>query len=454
MGERGKLVLLVLGALLTVAGLGVLISGGVLSAASAQRDRDGYVVGTEVRYTTATYALASEAVDLGEVSPGDRLTRLSAAGSMRLRARTERPDHALFLGIGAAQDVDAYLASFPHEVVHRVYHPSSGVEYLREGGTNAPRSPARLTSWAASVSGKGTQTLAWDLRPGRWTLVVMNADAAPMVDVVLQPGLKAGWLIVLARSLAIAGVLALALGLALVVLGGTVPFEALSSEFEATYPAKLNARLDEPLSRWLWLVKWFLAIPHAVILFFLWVAFAVLSVAAFFAILVTGRYPASLFATNVGVLRWSWRVGFYAYSALATDRYPPFSLRDADYPAHVSVARPQQFSRGLALVKWWLLAIPHYLIIAVFSGTAPSSGSSGENNDDAVQMRGGLLPLLVLFAGVALLFTGRYPRGIFDFIVGLHRWIFRVITYIALMHDEYPPFRVDLGGDEPLAPER
>jgi hypothetical protein len=104
----------------------------------------------------------------------------------------------------------------------------------------------------------------------------------------------------------------------------------------------------------------------------------------------------------------------------------------------------------LALVKGWLLAIPHYLIIGVFSGTSVSSDSSGENGNAALQTRGGLLPLLVLFAGVALLFTGRYPRGIFDLVVGLHRWIYRVITYVALMHDAYPPFRVDLGGDEPL----
>src|SRR3954462_8994511 len=137
------------------------------------------------------------------------------------------------------------------------------------------------------------------------------------------------------------------------------------------YPLRLEGTLEAPLSRWLWLVKWFLAIPLFIVLFFLWVAFVLLSVVAFFAILFTGRYPRGIFDFNVGVMRWTWRVGFYSYSALGTDRYPPFTLAQVpDDRARLHVEYPQELSRGLVLVKWWLLALPHYLVVAVFAGGA------------------------------------------------------------------------------------
>jgi hypothetical protein len=214
------------------------------------------------------------------------------------------------------------------------------------------------------------------------------------------------------------------------------------------YALRLTGELSPRLSRGLWLVKWLLAIPHFIVLFFLWIAFLVVSVIALFAILFTGRYPRGPFEFNVGVLRWSWRVGFYSYSALGTDRYPPFTLKDvSDYPARLKVEYPQSLSRGLVLVKWWLLALPHYLVVAVFTGGAWAIWTG--NNNELLSLSGGLIGLLVLFAGIMLLFTGRYPKSLYDFVLGMNRWVFRVVAYATLMTDTYPPFRLDLGGEEP-----
>src|SRR5690606_29475275 len=150
-----------------------------------------------------------------------------------------------------------------------------------------------------------------------------------------------------------------------------------------------------------------------VVLFFLWIAFFVVSVIAFFGILFTERYPRGLFDFNVGVLRWSWRVAYYAYGGLGTDRYPPFSLsEEPEYLARLHVDYPERLSRGLVLVKWWLLAIPHYLVIAILVGGTASGGSSSATAMDAFRWEvPGLIPLLVFFAAVVLLFNDRYPRG-------------------------------------------
>jgi hypothetical protein len=198
-----------------------------------------------------------------------------------------------------------------------------------------------------------------------------------------------------------------------------------------TYPVRVEGHLESGLSRWLWLVKWLLAIPHMIVLAFLWIAFVPLTAVALFAILFTGRYPRAIFDFNAGVLRWTWRVAFYSFSALGTDRYPPFSLgEEPDYPATLHIEYPEQLSRGLVLVKWWLLAIPHYLIIALLAGPfftwdwAPWSASFG----------GGLIGLLVLVAAVILLFSGRYPRSIFAPGCGLRRADDRLVPALPARH--------------------
>ena len=183
------------------------------------------------------------------------------------------------------------------------------------------------------------------------------------------------------------------------------------------YPVRYDVEYPEELSRWLIFVKLLLAIPHFIILWALGIAAGVMGFIAFFAILFTKRYPRGLFDFVVNVNRWSANVD--AYTGLLRDEYPPFSWEPGQYAVTYEVDYPEKLNRWLPLVKWWLLAIPHYILLFAL----------------------GIAAFVVyIIAWFAILFTKRYPRGLFDFTVGYTRWEYRVNAYAGLLRDEYPPF--------------
>jgi Domain of unknown function (DUF4389) len=466
-----RVVLLVLGSLLALIGFGLLAGGGSLGwALATQRDDAGYFTTSTERFATESYAITSDKIDLGNPGPDDWWAEQDLA-TVRIIADNAGSGE-LFVGIGPEADVEAYLAGVAHDEVTDVEFNPFTVDYRREhpDGTTIPAVPTDQAFWVAQATGAATQSLTWDLEPGRWAIVVMNADAQQVVAADIELGGQVDYLVQIAIGLAIGGVVLLAIATAMIVGSVVRPVAAGPAAGTAapvgaplatpvvgpavaprSSPVRIEGHLDPALGRWQWLVKWFLAIPHFVVLAFLWVAFVVLTIVAWFAILFTGRYPRSIFDFNVGVLRWTWRVSYYATSALGTDRYPPFTLSAVDYPATLEIAYPERLSRGLVLVKSWLLAIPHLIIVGVL--TATWSFGAGDDDGTRFLFGGGLLGILVAVAVIILLFTGRYPRGLYDLIMGVNRWEYRVIAYVALMTDEYPPFHLDQGGSEPALVE-
>jgi Domain of unknown function (DUF4389) len=567
--KPGRMVMLVLGTIAALLGLGLLAGAAGVGWLNFQQRDEGYFTTQSHRFDAASFAITSAGLDvmvsgrLPDVIPSD------AAGSVLLRGSAASPGKGIFIGVAPQQDAARYLDGVKRSEIRELNLRPFRVDYTEVPGTRTPARPGAQNFWVASAEGTGTQELKWNILPGSWTVVVMNADSTAPVSVDLQAGVRSDLLWPLFLWLLIAGILLLVIGVPLIVAGamglgrhgppphvppshyppgqyqpghyppghplsghapptetptagppaaagatgpvassavpgerpgvppgsagspgaypaagypapgypapgypapgypapgypaagggaGAPPPPAVVDQFEnPRYPARLTGHVDPALSRWMWLVKWFLAIPHLIVLFFLWFALIVTSIVAWFAILFTARYPHSLFNFNVGVLRWSWRVSFYAFTAIGTDRYPPFTLARTDYPADFEVDYPEHLSRGLVLVKSWLLAIPHLVIVGVLVGSSRTWVASSD--DDFAGGAGSytagsgvsLLTLLAFIAGVILLFTGRYLRSLFDLLIGLNRWVYRVTAYVALMRDEYPPFRLDMGPVDP-----
>ena len=194
----------------------------------------------------------------------------------------------------------------------------------------------------------------------------------------------------------------------------------------SNYPVDLVGVFDESPNRLLWIIKFVLLIPHYIVLWLFSLPTIITVPASWLSVVIFGRNPEFLWFYHTGLLRWSWRVnfygGWYGGDASNTDQYPPFSLDSReDYPADIVIEYPESSSRLTGFLRW-LLVIPHWIVVSLL-GTIRS--------------------VLILLAMLALLFTGRYPESLFDIIMGLNRWSYRVSAYSMLLVDDYPPFSFD-----------
>jgi Domain of unknown function (DUF4389) len=201
--------------------------------------------------------------------------------------------------------------------------------------------------------------------------------------------------------------------------------DSLEAPVGASGGVRVRSDIDAP-SRWLWLVKWCaLAVPHYPILIALYLLYPLATIAAGVAILFTGRYPRPLFDFNVGVLRWSWRLMNYRFPMNTTDKYPPFTLASVpDYPADLEVDYREGHTNRGVLLQRWLLGLPQIILCWSLEP---------------------FLQTLTVVNAVWLLCVGTINQGMFDLLMGIVRWRYRVAVYVSLMRDEYPPLRMDLG---------
>lgn len=382
--------MLVLGTPLALLGLGFVAAAAGAGWLHFQQRDDGFFTSPTERFETSSNAITSLGL---EIIVGRRLPDFlpsDTAGSILLRGAPVTTGKDIFLGVAPQQEVSRYLDGVRRSEITELDLRPFRVEYRDIPGTRTPARPGAQTFWTATATGPGSQELRWDLQPGNWAIVVMNADGSAPLAADLQGRIRSDLLWPLFLVLLLAGIVLLAIGVPLIIAaaramgppphhpptpgppaavpgasgspyytgtaGGSAagspagggarsppPPSAVGIFSNAPYPARLDGYLDPALSRWMWLVKWFLALPHLIVLFFLWFALIVTSIVAWFAILFTARYP-------------------------------PFTLARTDYPADFDVDYPERLSRGLVLVKSWLLAIPHLLIVGVLAGTTRTWG--------------------------------------------------------------------------------
>lgn len=187
------------------------------------------------------------------------------------------------------------------------------------------------------------------------------------------------------------------------------------------YPVQVDIDPPASQSRLTVFFRILMFIPHAILLAILGLAQGVVTILAWFAIVIVGKYPAGMFGFSVNVLRWTTRANGYVY--LLTGAYPPFSLQEEmGYPIRLSIDPALTGRNRITTFFRIFMIIPHAIVLYF------------------VQI---LAQILILFSWFAALFTGKVPVGLHNLIAGYHRWNTRYTAYALLLTDEYPPFSMD-----------
>jgi hypothetical protein len=211
-----RIVLMVVGALMVLAGATCTVGGGALAILVGG---DGWIESDSGRLDTATYALVSEVADIADEDP-DGADFINDLDDFRFRFEAEPASGAkdVFIGVGRAGDVSQYLAGVEHDVVNDIEFEDLSIDKTRVEGQRAPEPPRDADVWVDSISGSGRQELDWEVRSGSYRFVVMNADASRGVDVDAQFGLKIPYAMAIALGLIAAGIVVVILGVVVVLL--------------------------------------------------------------------------------------------------------------------------------------------------------------------------------------------------------------------------------------------
>jgi hypothetical protein len=192
----GQIASIIAGTVAVLLALGFIAAGALLLVGDSEKDNQGYLSTGKDRYAASTYALASDNLDIDLDGAGWIMDR-DDLGNVRLKVESSA-GKPVFVGVARTSDVSNYLRGTSHTTVTDVDYSPFEASYRDHGGTGRPALPADQDIWAASAQGPGTQTVAWDLENGDWSVVVMNADGSRGVDAKVSAGAKLPFLTTLA----------------------------------------------------------------------------------------------------------------------------------------------------------------------------------------------------------------------------------------------------------------